>query len=74
MQHKFHNNGAGLPADKTAEYPVRRCDLSELVLGPLSDQIDQARIEILERIHELKESDEIMARQKKRELDDEEFR
>ena len=48
---------------------LRKKDLSELVLGPLSDQIDQARIQILQRISEINDSANILARQKRRDMD-----
>lgn len=42
---------------------VRQDDLVELVLGPLGDQIDGARLEILAAIRKVNESTEIMARE-----------
>lgn len=42
---------------------VRQDDLVELVLGPLGDQIDGARLEILAAIRKLNDSTEIMARE-----------
>lgn len=48
---------------------LRKEDISDLVLGPLSDQIDHARIQILERIGEVNDSTDILARQRKRDID-----
>jgi hypothetical protein len=42
---------------------VRQDDLVELVLGPLGDQIDGARLEILAAIRKVNESTEIIARE-----------
>jgi len=42
---------------------VRQDDLVELVLGPLGDQIDGARLEILAAIRNVNDSTEIMARE-----------
>ncbi len=47
---------------------VRRDDLVELVLGPLGDQIDQARPEITSAVKEVKESMEIVAREVARQV------
>ena len=45
---------------------VKKDDLVELVLGPLGDQIDQARLEVIAAIKDIKESVEIIAREMKR--------
>jgi hypothetical protein len=42
---------------------TRRRDLVELVLEPLSSQIDQARLQLLEKIQEVQDSTDIVARQ-----------
>jgi hypothetical protein len=42
---------------------VRQDDLVELVLGPLGDQIDGVRLEILAAIRKVNDSTEIMARE-----------
>ena len=42
---------------------VIKDDLVELVLGPLSDQIDRARFEILSAIQKVNESADIIARE-----------
>jgi hypothetical protein len=48
---------------KHKEDGVQCHDLVELLLEPLSSQIDQARLEILEKIQKVLESTEMMARQ-----------
>jgi len=42
---------------------AKKDDLIELVLGPLGDQIDQGRLEILAAVKEGKDSVEIIARE-----------
>ena len=42
---------------------ARRRDLVELVLEPLSSQMDQARLQILEKIQGVQDSTDIVARQ-----------
>jgi hypothetical protein len=42
---------------------AKKDDLVELVLGPLGDQIDQGRLEILAAIKDVRDSVEIIARE-----------
>jgi hypothetical protein len=49
--------------DENEDEIARKDDLVELVLGPLGDQIDQTRLEIIATLKDLKESVEIMARE-----------
>ena len=65
--HKKHNKRES--RSRKVSGPLRKEDISELVLGPLSDQIDHARIQILERIGEVNDSTDILGRQKKRDID-----
>ena len=67
MSHKSHVCGVISSADKHNR-PVRRCDLVELVLEPLSSQVDRARQEILEKVQKIQDSTEIMARQMRRQI------
>lgn len=64
-----HTHGPESEAEKDDNRPVMRSDLVELVLGPISDQIDRARLEILARIREVSDSVDIIGRQKRREMD-----
>jgi len=59
-----------VPVSKTNSTPVVRADLVELVLEPLANQIDRARLEILDRIQEANESTDMVAREMRRELDE----
>jgi len=43
--------------------PVRCCDLVELFVEPLASQVDQLRLQILERLKSIDDSLEIIARQ-----------
>jgi hypothetical protein len=49
--------------DESENEVAKKDDLVELVLGPLGDQIDQGRLEILAAIKEVKDSVEIIARE-----------
>lgn len=55
----------------TNQKVVIKDDLVELVLGPLSDQIDRARSEILSAIQKVNESADIIAREVKRQSEPE---
>lgn len=52
------------------DQPACRTDLVELILDPLSAQIDRARLEILERIQEINDSTDMIGGQMRRELDE----
>lgn len=47
----------------THEKFVRHADLTELVLGPLSDQMEKMKWDILSAIQKVSESTEIIARE-----------
>lgn len=49
--------------DESENEIAKKDDLVELVLGPLGDQIDQGRFEILTAVKEVKDSVEIIARE-----------
>lgn len=49
--------------DKDENEIAKKDDLVELVLGPLGDQIDKGRLEILAAVNEIKDSVEIIARE-----------
>lgn len=49
---------------------ARQSDLVEVVLGPLSAQLDQARLEILGKIRDIEQSVAIIARQIRRGLEE----
>ena len=73
-----HNNASDVSkgrqsspsAAANGEKPVRQADLVELVMEPLSTQIDQARLEILERIQEVSDSTDMITRQMRRQIDE----
>jgi len=60
-------NGA---SEKNNKRLIRQSDLVELVLGPLSAQIDRARLEILEKIQEVSDALDIIARQTRRQIEE----
>ena len=74
---QFSNHHASKPSTtKRRQIPIGQSDLVELVLSPLAEQIDHARLEILGKIQEIvprlsavDESLEMLARQVRRELD-----
>jgi hypothetical protein len=49
--------------DESENGIAKKDDLVELVLGPLGDQIDQGRLEILAAVKDVKDSVEIIARE-----------
>jgi hypothetical protein len=57
-------------SEKGQKETVCKTDLSELVLAPLSAQIDHLRFELLEKIQELNESADMTARQIRRGMDE----
>lgn len=48
--------------------PLSRRDLVEIILEPLANQIDRARLEVVNKLQELNDSIEIVARQMRREF------
>ena len=54
---------------KRAQGQITRSDLGNLILSPLAEQIDRARLELLGSMHEVNDSVTILARQVRRDLD-----
>jgi hypothetical protein len=52
-----------LPPRDHGHEPVRKRDLIELVLEPLASQVDQARLQLLEKLKNLDDSIEMIARE-----------
>jgi DNA-binding transcriptional ArsR family regulator len=53
---------------KNGQAPVCRCDLAELVLEPLASQVDQVRLQILDKLQDINDSIEIIAREIARQI------
>ena len=62
QKHEVRALGKGSSVERNKK-PVKHDDLVELVLGPLADQMDRARLEILAAIQRVNESVEIVARE-----------
>jgi hypothetical protein len=56
------------PNSENGQLPARRSDLVEIVLEPLANQIDSVMLEMIQKLEELNESVEIIARQIGREI------
>jgi len=50
-------------SEENEDEAARKDDLVELVLGPLGDQIDRGRLEILAAVKDVRDSVEIIARE-----------
>lgn len=60
--------GVNFSFGRKSEKFVRQADLTELVLGPLSDQIEKMKWDILTAIQKVSESAEIIAREIARQM------
>ena len=65
----FNGSGKRKSGEGPSSQLVQCSDLVELVLEPLSNQIDRTRLEVLGKLHEVSESVDMVARQMRRQTD-----